>query len=188
MMEFGIKLRDKARQLIRPKDGILPSTIEKFGGYPLPIVGCTEAEIKEVMKRQNVSRLPQIYHSYLSAMGKYSGDINIGEDMDYGWLSSVKNHFRQYLETANLLLADDAFVFKGSQGVAYWYFLTANEDEDPPVYFWCVYYSDGDAEGELNDQPPHLLGLRLSEYLTRFIAERESIEVQQAFLNEYAKT
>ncbi|MEL6405977.1 MAG: hypothetical protein AAGM67_15880 [Bacteroidota bacterium] len=116
-------------------------------------------------------------------MGKLSGDINVGEDRDFPWLFSTKTSLKRAMAKVNLQLPKDAFVFEGSQGVIFYFFLTDNDESDPDVYIWSDAHFEGEFEGEINYDPPKLLGMRLSQYLTYFVKRRESAEAQQKLLN-----
>lgn len=50
MSKFRNALHRKAVELRLDESEMPPSTIKHFGGYPIPVVGCTPAEIKQVMK------------------------------------------------------------------------------------------------------------------------------------------
>jgi hypothetical protein len=109
--------------------------------YSIPVTGCTPSEIQEIMAMQGATRLPRLYHDFLEYAGISSGDMFIGLDITYYYLTSYsfigsmrKGMIRSGLEP----LEGDYFSFLNQQGHTFWYF-PLNGNDDPPVY---GYYED----------------------------------------------
>lgn len=185
MSDFQELLVKKAIELRKPESSSYTNYYERFGGYPLPIIGCTKSEIEEIMKAQNVTYLPKIFVEYLLAMGRQSGDIYIGEDVGYRILLGIKSTLKALMADVNIDLPENSFVFQGSQGIAFYLFYTDSNDEDPPIYIWSIDHYEGELDGYPNEESPKLLGISLSKYLTTFIKERESEEAQEKILSHF---
>jgi hypothetical protein len=174
--DFGLKLRIKLEELPLPKQAW-------NNEWPLPIVGCNPQQVAAAKRWQGVKRLPALYEQFLLAMGESPGDLFIGFDLSLHWLENFKNDANECLRENGLptQLPEDAFVFMSQQGHTYWYFLTNNDADDPPVYR----YSDDDGEP---DNPykngPVKEWEHFSELITLFIAERAGAEAQKNFLLE----
>jgi hypothetical protein len=95
------------------------------------ISGCSDDEIKALMKAQGVERLPQTYVEIMQQVGKVHLIVASWDDA-----VKLKQHLIRSLEETPYTLPQDAFVFKEHQGYLWWFFLTDNEDEDPPVYIY----------------------------------------------------
>lgn len=106
-------------------------------------VPCSMEEIQAAMEAQHVKRLPQMFIDYLSVMGNRGFSINIHSDADDDCkaLLTLKEWLIQYIEEEktmdrplDLELPDDAFVFFNRIGIVWRWFLTDNDDDNPPVY------------------------------------------------------
>ena len=131
---FGVKLRQAILRL-----NVFRST------YPEAFLGCSAEEIENVMHEQGVEFLPKIYREFMMEMGKRAG----------GWLFYDAVYFcphvgknkidaAEILERHNkqLVLPPDAFVFAIHPNDAFHYFLTAEQSEDPPVYYFHYALND----------------------------------------------
>ena len=185
-MRFGKALMEKLKELKYPRDHIF---IERFADYPLPIEGCTPEEIEEIKTVQNLSgkKLPQVYIEFLLHLGKRSGDLLIGYDLNYRYLigyNFTEACNEQLIADGHHPLSDRYYVFMNKQTVIHWFF-SIDEGDDPFVYEYCE--RSGDEE---TDEPylggPIKLDERLSDFLTDFIAQRESKEAQSNFIQTYA--
>jgi len=154
--------------------------------YDKPFIGCTDDQIEKIKTVQQVEVLPRLYNEFLLEMGVWCGDLFLGLDVTYPFLSSyLKDGLNQTLVTQGQpLLNKSDFVFWSQQSHTYAYFPTSKGD-DPPVYVY----------GELplnpsQDEPflegPILYKQHVSEFLTGFIAERSNKGTQQQFLMKYA--
>ncbi len=116
---------------------------ERFIGAT-SFVPCSMEEIQAAMDAQHVKRLPQLFIDYLSVMGNRGFSINIhgGANENCKALLTLKERFKKYIEqesknTENPLdveLPDDAFVFFDYVGILWRWFLTDNDDDNPPIY------------------------------------------------------
>ena len=183
-MDFGKALRAKLDELRYPPDHPL---IEWSEVYPLPIVGCASEEIDAIKSVQGIKdrRLPEIYAQFLRELGKKCGDLFIGYDLTYRFLSSYS--FRDAINDSLIrfgrnVLSEDQYVFMNLQSASHWYF-TLDHGDDPPVFaYWEPFEEDDDP---MKDGPVKVAS-HLSEFLTEFIAERESKDSQREFLDKYA--
>ncbi|MBC7871121.1 MAG: hypothetical protein H7Y09_09815, partial [Chitinophagaceae bacterium] len=99
-------------------------------------VGCTDEEIEELRQSQNVNRLPKVYINCMKVLGKQSGFIGIGSEIIYRYVKVLKQEAANIVINSEVgfLLPADAFVFFMSHSCIFKFFLTDNEDEDPPVF------------------------------------------------------
>jgi len=180
MTSFGEAMRDKLETLKYPKGHIF---VEWSDVYPLPIKGCTVSEISEIKVTQGVEQknLPDIYLEFLRYLGKKSGDLFIGYDLTYFYLTkynftvSINRTLRQ---DGHRNLGENVYAFMNKQSVSHWYF-HLDDGDDPAVYFYSEF--TGEEEHPTKDGPIKVSN-RLSEFFTSFIAERESREAQTEFL------
>jgi hypothetical protein len=112
------------------KQRIIEEGVRSPGGFK----GATKQEIEEAMKYQGVKRLPKAFLQFLETMG--NGGLNF---FYYGdWLcedfADLKECAIEDMARYDLTLPEDAFVFFTELNHMYRYFLTDNEDDDPPVY------------------------------------------------------
>ena len=123
MREFGRRLRDAMIQKSHPVNV----------GYNT-FIGCSDVEIQELMARQNVAWLPQLYISFLKEMGHFAGGYWMSEYMSYKHLLRLKDTVIDLATFNRLSLPEDSFVFMSSQDVGFWFFTTDDKNEDPVVY------------------------------------------------------
>lgn len=132
------------------------SLINEGFSSPDSFKGCTDEEIQQVMKTQNVKRLPATFVEYLRVMG-HGGlpRLFAGDDIGFHAMLYLKktllNEIRLY--SPNFTLPGDAFVFFGHHDYEFQYFLTDNDDNDPLV---LQFGSEDDNSRILNN--------KLSEY------------------------
>lgn len=140
---------------------------------PHEIVGCAEAEIETLMANQGVTFLPELYRQFLLTLGKQSGLLFQGTDAQYKYLMGMKEAAVELLqENGNpFALPADAYVFRMHQGYTFFYFLTADKHENPPIYRYL----------EMEDQTPFKKWYSLADYFTTEV-ERE-IEVWVGLMN-----
>lgn len=108
-------------------------------GITLRFEGCSANDISEIMKAQNVKRLPRIFREYLEILGKQGilGPLRSGL-----WrCKDLKELKRSFIEEIKIngfdfQVPSDAFVSWTHEYYRLLYFLTENTDENPPVYLW----------------------------------------------------
>jgi hypothetical protein len=123
--------------------------------------GCTPEEIESVMAAQGVTRLPRMFRRYLELMGNSGmNTIYQGSHWRCGSMHNLKRDVIELMEDFDegVTLPQDAFVFFGHQGCEYRFFLTDNNDDDPPVFRYV--------EGE----PQQITG-SLTEYFRPLVLE-----------------
>jgi hypothetical protein len=182
---FGEALKEKLIQLRLPQDSMYLEGIRHY--YPLPINACTSEEIDKLKKLQNVENLPEVYVEFMLHMGKWCGDIFLGYDIVYHYISAhnMKEAANKLLQNdSKQALAKDDFVFMNLQGHSYWFFPTT-EGEDPPVYMYIMDDGADDPDYPTKDGPIKIFEY-LSEFLSDFIRKRESENAQNEFLRQYA--
>lgn len=150
-------------------------------------IGCSEEEIHEGMKIQNVTRLPEIYRQYLLVMGKQPAYFMIGSDVTFKWIEHLKLSLRRLIadDSAFVLnagklpvqLEDDIFVFFGQQGHTFLFFHTDNNYENPFIYRYSEYIEEDDfISGEIEN-----LNLSLSDWFysyARSLVEMRELSIQ----------
>jgi hypothetical protein len=102
----------------------------------LPVKGCPPKEIDNILKKQRVQFIPKLYYQFLQHLGQDANDLFRGSDYSCARLPNLKDNaidMLSYLEPPQIL-QDDAFVFLGHQGYVFYFFLTEQRLEDPPVY------------------------------------------------------
>jgi len=117
------------------------------GRPPELFKGCTNEEIQQVMKVQNVKRLPSTFVEYLQIMGHGGiAEILLGDSADFNSMLYLKESLIDQVESysPNFTLPNNVFVFFGHQDVEFRYFLTDNSDDDPPVFMHII--DDDDAK------------------------------------------
>lgn len=100
--------------------------------------GCSPEEIEAVMREQGVKRLPRIYREFLEVQGKEGLGENAYASSDWsceviGGLKEEAIRNRDSYD-AEIILPEDMFVFFGHHDYEFLYFLTDNDDDNPPVY------------------------------------------------------
>lgn len=124
----------------------MTENLEKFGqklaekmiaagmASPRSFRGCTPEEIQQIIRSQQVNRLPIVYHQYLLYMGRYAGGYFFrGTDVYYPDILGFKEAAIELLlgmETT-LTLKQTDFVFQFHQGYHFLYF--NSEEDDPDV-------------------------------------------------------
>lgn len=151
------------------------------------IIGCSEKEISDIMRAQNVKKLPRFYVEYLKIFGKQSGDLFLGFDIDMKGIMGLKSkeHFERFIP--HFQLKDNMFIFRGQQDHTFLYFLTDADPVDPPAYLISelTYEDDPELWDSLPYQDVHGSGWQhLSEILSIFILERAGIDEYSKFLDE----
>lgn len=194
LLDFGLLLLHKAEELkYKPNSRQYISYSKGFGGANFQqIIGCTENEINEIKSHQNVDNLPLFYHQYLLRFGKQSGDIFLGFDADIYYLFDLKEDANAMLSQSSMgyELPESAFVFQGQQGHTFWYFLTAQEKINPPVYLISeiTHEESPSLRGRLPYRDNHGVGWpHLSHFLSRFILHRAGEAVYNEFLQHVAQ-
>jgi hypothetical protein len=140
----------------------IKNTLETYGIVkPEEFLGCSEQEIEEIMRAQNVAALPSVYLDFLRIMGKGAGEFMQELEIFYPDVVSIKDYVLKEIvnnQRTNFKLPDTAFVFMMNQGYEFLYFDTNNVDGDPPVY----HYIEGD--GSTLDVKPFKQWERISEF------------------------
>jgi hypothetical protein len=103
---------------------------------PHEIIGCTEAELETLMASQGIHFLPELYQEFLLMMGKQAGLLHQGTDARYKYLLNIKEAALELLQENDnpFELPADAFVFQMHQGYEFFYFLTGDKSQNPPIY------------------------------------------------------
>ena len=98
--------------------------------------GCNPDIFDEIMLRQGVEFLPRIYKEFLEEMGGNAGQLFLGSDYDCYAVYNLKASHIEDIErfSSPFRMPADAFVFLSHQGYVFYYFHTAEHDENPPVY------------------------------------------------------
>ena len=131
--------------------------------------GFTEQEVQAVMNAQGVKRLPKLYRDLLLMVGHNgAGILKMGTtsgQLDFSrYLINAKPSMRMAMsrdEITKPSFPEDAFVFVNILDDTFTYFLTDNDDDDPPVYRYCQY-----------DEVPTIRWLSLSAYFNDIIDRR----------------
>jgi hypothetical protein len=125
--------------------------------YKPPFVGCTEEEVESIRLAQCVAYLPGLYRQFMLEMGKSTAGLIPADDAgDF--------IFPEVISFQNDGLPEDCFVFLvDSQVDSFWFFRTANREDDPMLY--AVNFDEFDLETK-RYVPDEIVALfRLSEYL-----------------------
>lgn len=118
------------------------------------LVGCTQAEIQEVMQAQNVEWLPRFYMSFLRTVGKQTGNLWQGTHFTYPHLLTLKERAIQILnvDDNSIILPEEAFIFQMQDGAKFHYFETKNRHPNPPVYVYAeAEYTHRQVDEQLTD-------------------------------------
>lgn len=110
---------------------------EEEGG----VAGVDEEQVVEVMRDQELDRLPLRYVDFLKLMGKQAGRLLEGTDAFYPGILGLKQDAMELLAECGQseLLESESLVFAMHQGYqVYW--LAGVDDDDPPVFM----YQEGD--------------------------------------------
>jgi hypothetical protein len=105
-----------------------------------PVVGLTDAEIKQIRADQGVSVLPLYYEEFLRRMGRQSGGFLAGTDVLYPDVLGLKGYARALLRENEVedFLSDDVVVIAMHQGYQF-YWIHVGLAGDPAVFM----YSEG---------------------------------------------
>lgn len=118
------------------------------------LAGCTINDLEDYMKTQGVQRLPSIYIDFLLTVGKSSGNLWKRAHYKGVDLTRIKASLLNLLIAHKnpIILPDDAFVFFSEDRIVFYYFLTKNHDENPPVYMFLeVEYKHEIVDKNLSD-------------------------------------
>lgn len=154
------ELVKKIHWSIENKEIEISGTKQKLVSPEYQIQGCSEAEIYEIMKLQEVSWIPDIYKAFLLVLGKTPIRLWSGSDYTFSRLKQMKQHAKELIKINNnpFRMAEDAFVFWGHQGYEYYYFLTEQHQEDPCVHFYTeVEYTHKTCNYTLSEFMKHFL-------------------------------
>jgi hypothetical protein len=100
------------------------------------LVGCELEDIEEAKLNQGVTFLPRAYIDFLLEMGKCAGCLFLGSDYDCDAICILKDSHKQDIASLDMpfQIPEDVFIFLSHQGYVFWYFHTADQLEDPPIY------------------------------------------------------
>lgn len=131
------------------------------------LAGCSEADIEAIQLGQNVNFIPEVYRQFLLEMGYNAGWFWRGSDFTCDTVPQFKDGVNLQLENEerSFRIPGDAIVFLGHQGTVFYYFHTAEKDDDPPVYMF------GDDVEE-----PVQLNSHLSEFFLQSVDEFTSMK------------
>jgi hypothetical protein len=99
--------------------------------------GCTQEEIDSLIKAQNVKRLPEVFLQYLKTMGKRGlSAVYTGSDWGISTMTYTKAWLFEDMDKDDEYFTwpEDAFIFFSHGGYEIRYFLTDNDNDNPPVY------------------------------------------------------
>lgn len=98
--------------------------------------GCDCEEIEQIMREQHVDFLPELYRRFLIMMGRGIPNVFRGSDYTCRHLGRAKQAALEGIADNNpsLDFPEDAFVFISHQGYSFFYFRTADRNEDPEIY------------------------------------------------------
>ena len=148
--------------------------IEKCYTRPEHFKGCTQEEIEAVMEAQGVERLPGVFRRYLELMGHAGmNTIYTGSRWRYSSMKSLKRWVIENMEDfdPSMTLPKDAFVFFEHGGYEFRFFLTDNDNDDPPVFKYIE--SRGEPQQIADSLSSHFKSLVLE-----FIAWLEGKEIR----------
>lgn len=103
---------------------------------PETIHGCSAKEIEAVELDVGLP-LPRTYREFLAKMGRGAGNFFVGTDLFYPDVLGVTDAAHELVaeDKAGLVLPKDAIAFMMHQGYQLM-FVTADDGEDPPVYYY----------------------------------------------------
>lgn len=111
------------------------SRLKDSGQKMIPL---SEKDINGIEKEVNM-KLPEVYRTFLSLMGRGAGDFMKGSSVFYNDFDDFKYGVTDIIEENKLpKLPENAFVFWMHQGYQFAFFLLS-DGGDPPVY----YFSEG---------------------------------------------
>jgi hypothetical protein len=98
------------------------------------LLGCSDAEIADLMRVQQVTRVPSLYRDFLRVMGRRPYPLMTGTDWSYEDLLVIKGSFRELLaeDDADPALLDDALVIALHQGYVVYYIPGVGTAPDDP--------------------------------------------------------
>lgn len=104
------------------------------------LVGCSEDEVEQIKRAQQVSRIPALYHDFLRVMGKSPYPLMIGTDWSFDDLLELKGDTREIFEEDGLdpAILDDALVIAVHQGYVVYYIPAAGSASDDPAVWTYV--------------------------------------------------
>lgn len=104
--------------------------------------GCSPETINTIMVKQSVKRLPRVYYDFLLIQGKAGLGRNfyLGSSWSCETLKYLKDDLIDNTKRydSDFSLPEDAFVYFGHQDYEFQYFLTDNDNDDPPNYRYVV--------------------------------------------------
>ncbi len=121
---------------------MLKERILALGISPLvPVCGCTEDEIKQMMRVQGVTWLPDSYNQFLRSVGNGAGFFDQGARYSCKWLikaKSLRKSLAEILfEEIGFVLPQNAFNFWDDGVATCWFYLT--EGDDDPICYGYIY-------------------------------------------------
>ena len=85
--------------------------------------------------------LPNMYRQFLLNFGNGSKEFMVGEDYTINWLINMKDEANKMLLEKNLPeLSNDAFVFWMHQGYQFMFFETADNNQNPAIFYYNECY------------------------------------------------
>jgi SMI1-KNR4 cell-wall len=86
-------------------------------------------------------KLPNMYRQFLLSFGNGSTEYMVGTDYTLYWLRNMKIEANKMLLENNLTeLSTDAFVFWMHQGYQFMYFETADNNQNPAIFYYNECY------------------------------------------------
>lgn len=105
---------------------------------PPVLKGCTREQLVQIQEEQQVTRLPELYQKLMLIMGEKGLYIFFPAD---AWVAcslvgSNKEIVLEMMAEGNNIpeLPSDAFIFSGVFIYGFEFFLTDNEEDNPPIY------------------------------------------------------
>lgn len=118
---YGQTLKERLEKILEPDE--------------LDIEGATMEQIEEVIRELPQKRWPEVYIQYLLVFGIHINTRYIFDQMEsLFYLVDAQEEMWNEIENEAYAVPKDALCFASDDGVFFYYFLTDNEDDNPPIY------------------------------------------------------
>lgn len=112
--------------------------------HPDQLRGCSQDEVESV-ERNSGLELPSAYKDFLQAFGHSAGGF--WQDAEFtadrlAWINREAREILSELESVSLPLPYRGFVFSSRHGEQFLFFIADGEDQNPPVYHYCIGLSE----------------------------------------------
>lgn len=160
--------------------GLKEQSITHFDWAKSLIQGCSQDEINQILKTQEVRYLPALYIEFMLLMGKMSIVFETNLYYAYPHVLRFKTRTQSFLTFWNetsVTLPKDAFVFYEAEQSAFYYFLTEQQINNPMIFY--IWEDDGVFQTERIDTLSNFLqknlNAQISIYKAREIHNPDSI-------------